>query len=82
MQQLRFLWYLFLLLNLFSTGEPTFTDQEIIEINNAKEALAIMSKHLNQGTTQVGYLDAINKAGTQIDYLKEVINPMDRILKR
>lgn len=66
----------------FSTGEPTFTDQEIIEINNAKEALAIMSKHLNQGTTQVGYLDAINKAGTQIDYLKEVINPMDRILKR
>ena len=63
-------------------GETTITDAEKVEINNAKEALAIMSKHFNQGTAQVGYLGVINKAGTQVDYLKEITNPMDRLFKR
>ncbi|WP_452223419.1 hypothetical protein [Lacinutrix chionoecetis] len=61
--------------------ELTITEADKIEINNAKEALAIMSKHLNKATAQVSYLDVINKAGTQVDYLKEVTHPMDRLLK-
>ena len=62
-------------------GEITVTEADKIEINNAKEALAIMSKHLNQGSAQVSYLGLINKAGTQVDYLKEITNPMDRLFK-
>ena len=63
-------------------GEISISDADKIEINNAKEALAIMSKHLNQGTAQVSYLGVINKAGTQVDYLKEITNPMDRLYRR
>lgn len=66
----------------FNEEKLTLTDADKIEINNAKEALAIMSKHFNQGTAQVSYLDEISKIGTQVDYLKEITNPMDRLLKR
>jgi len=62
--------------------ELTLTDADKIEINNAKVALAIMSKHFNHGAAQVSYLGEINKAGTQVDYLKEITNPMDRLFKR
>ncbi|RLJ62509.1 hypothetical protein CLV86_2115 [Lacinutrix venerupis] len=65
----------------FNNEELMLTAAEKTEIKNAKEALAIMSKHLNQGTAQVNYLGAINKAGTQVDYLKEITNPMDRLFK-
>jgi hypothetical protein len=68
--------------NPFNPDEITITETDKIEINNAKKALAIMSKHLNQGTAQVSYLGLINKAGTQVDYLKEVTNPMDRFFNR
>ena len=68
--------------NPFNEEELTLTAADKIEINNAKDALAIMSKHLNHGTAQVGYLGAINKAGTHVDYLKEITNPMDRLFKR
>jgi len=66
----------------FAPNELSITEAEKIEINNAKEALAIMSKHLNKGTVQVSYLNIINKAGTQVDYLKEVTNPMNRLFKK
>ncbi|MEJ6791467.1 MAG: hypothetical protein QNK89_01660 [Lacinutrix sp.] len=62
--------------------ELILTEADKIEVNNAKEALAIMSKHFTQGKAQLGYLGAINKAGTQVDYLKEIINPMDRLLNK
>ncbi|WP_034059409.1 hypothetical protein [Lacinutrix jangbogonensis] len=68
--------------NPLNLNAETISESDKIEINNAKEALAIMSKHLNQGTAQVSYLGEINKASKQVDYLKEITNPMDRLLKR
>lgn len=65
-----------------NSGEIILTEADKIEINNAKAALAIMSKHFNEGTSQVSYLEALNKAGTQVDYLKEITNPMDRLFKK
>jgi len=66
----------------FNKEELTLTEADKIEINNAKVALAIMTKHFNHGAAQVSYLGEINKAGTQVDYLKEITNPMDRLFRR
>ncbi len=62
-------------------NEDVITDQDRLAYNQAKSYLELVSKALNKGTTQVGYLDALNKAGTHVDYLKEMENPIGRILK-
>jgi len=64
-----------------SFGGETFTDKEMQDYNKAKADLALVSKYLNKGTSKVSYLSVINKAGTPIDYLKEINDPMGRIFK-
>ncbi|RAJ16926.1 hypothetical protein [Olleya aquimaris] len=61
--------------------EDNITEADRIAYNQAKSYLELVSKTLNKGTAQVNYLGALNKAGTQVDYLKEMENPIGRILK-
>jgi len=71
----------FFIFNGIGNKTVSITEADKVEIKNAKDALAIMSKHFNIGTAQVSYLGAINEVGTQLDYLKEITNPMDRLYK-
>lgn len=59
----------------------TITEEDRLAYNQAKSYLKLVSKAFNKGTAQVNYLEAIGKAGTQVDYLKEMENPIGRILK-
>lgn len=69
--------------NPFTTSNNlTITDAELQDVKNAKEALQVMSKHLNQGTAQVSYLNVMRQASTQVDYLKEITNPMGRLFNK
>ncbi|SFJ18730.1 hypothetical protein [Olleya namhaensis] len=61
--------------------EDVITDADRLAYNQAKSYLQLVSKTFNKGTAQVTYLGAISKAGTQVDYLKEMENPIGRILK-
>lgn len=61
--------------------EEVITEADRIAYNQAKAYLELVSKTFNKGTAQVSYLGEINKAGTQVDYLKEMENPIGRILK-
>ncbi|WAC03176.1 hypothetical protein N7U66_06160 [Lacinutrix neustonica] len=67
--------------NPFANDSVTITDADRADYENAKAALALVSKQLNKGVSQVSYLDVIGKAGTQVDYLKELNDPMGRIFK-
>jgi len=60
--------------------EDTITEADRLAYNQAKSYLELVSRTFNKGTAQVHYLGAINKAGTQVDYLKEMENPVGRIL--
>ena len=40
----------------------------------------MVSKNFNQGTSQVNYLQAINTAKDQVNYLNELQNPIGRII--
>ncbi len=60
----------------------SITDADRLAYNEAKSYLELVSKTFNRGTAQVNYLSVINKAGTQVDYLKEMRNPIGRILNR
>ncbi|MGB6269701.1 MAG: hypothetical protein WBF67_11910 [Olleya sp.] len=59
----------------------TITEEDRLAYNQAKSYLKLVSKAFNKGTAQVNYLEVIGKAGTQVDYLKEMENPIGRILK-
>lgn len=65
----------------FAKDELTITKADREDYKNAKEALALVSKQLNKGVSQVNYLDVLGKAGAQVDYLKEMDDPMGRIFK-
>lgn len=67
--------------NPFANDKVTITEADRADYENAKAALALVSKQLNKGVSQVSYLDVIGKAGTQVDYLKELNDPMGRIFK-
>ncbi|WP_397362403.1 hypothetical protein [Olleya sp. R77988] len=61
--------------------DPTITEEDRLAYNEAKSYLELVSKTLNKGTAQINYLGAFNKAGTHVDYLKEMENPIGRIFK-
>ncbi|WP_044405241.1 hypothetical protein [Lacinutrix sp. Hel_I_90] len=67
--------------NPFAKDELAITEADRADYENAKAALALVSKQFNKGVSQVGYLEVIEKAGTQVDYLKELNDPMGRIFK-
>jgi hypothetical protein len=47
--------------------------------NEITKSLELVSESLNKGTSQVGYLNAIDKAGTEVGYLKAFSNPLTKI---
>ncbi|QCE42240.1 hypothetical protein [Psychroserpens sp. NJDZ02] len=61
--------------------EDVITAADRLAYSQVKSYLELVSKTFNKGTSQVNYLGVINKAGTQVDYLKEMENPIGRILK-
>ena len=61
--------------------EDVITAADRLAYSQVKSYLELVSKTFNKGTAQVNYLGVINKAGTQVDYLKEMENPIGRILK-
>jgi len=44
------------------------------------KAMGLMSKAFNKSKAQVNYLSVMDKAGTQVDYLKEMENPIGRVV--
>jgi len=48
--------------------------------NQFVESMQMVSKNFNQGTSQVNYLQAINTAKDQVNYLNELQNPIGRII--
>ena len=60
----------------------TITEADKLAYNQAKSYLQLVSQTFNKGTAQVNYLGVIDKAGTQVDYLKEMQNPIGRILNK
>ena len=54
----------------------------MVGIYQAKSYLSLVSQTLNKGKAQVNYLDAITKAGTQVDYLKQMESPIQRTIKK
>jgi len=58
----------------------TITEEDRLAYNQAKSYLKLVSSTFNKATAKVSYLGVIDKAGTQVDYLKEIQNPIGRIL--
>ncbi len=65
----------------FSSEETYSKEEQQLAFNQVKASLELVSKQFNKGVSQVGYLEVIEKAGTQVDYLKEMNDPMGRIFK-
>lgn len=64
-----------------STDDYVMTAQEEVDYKNAKQALGLIASHYKKGVSQVSYINVINQAGTQVEYLKEMDDPMGRIFK-
>ncbi|MBD3862369.1 hypothetical protein [Olleya marilimosa] len=62
--------------------QDTITEADRLAYNQAKSYLSLVSQTLNKGKAQVNYLDAITKAGTQVDYLKQMESPIQRTIKK
>ena len=65
----------------FSSEETYSKEEQQLAFNQVKASLELVSKQFNKGASQVSYLEVIEKAGTQVDYLKEMNDPMGRIFK-
>lgn len=72
---------LFVAFYLNKAEQEIVTNEDQLAYNKAKEYLELVSKTFNKGTAKVNYLELIDKAGTQVEYLKEMENPMGRIIK-
>jgi len=55
-------------------------DETQLAYNQFVESMQMVSKHFNQGTSQVNYLQAINTAQDQVNFLNELQNPIGRII--
>jgi hypothetical protein len=60
----------------FSKSEQELAYQQV------KTSLELVSRNFNKGTASMNYLQEIDKAGTQIGYLEELTNPMQRVFKK
>ncbi|TYB77410.1 hypothetical protein ES676_03705 [Bizionia saleffrena] len=66
--------------NSFLNETDDYTETEkALAYQQVKESLHFVSKQFNKGTEKVGYLEAINTAGIQVDYLKEFNHPLRRV---
>ena len=58
----------------------TYEDPQLA-YNEVVKSLEMVSKSFNKGTASVSYLGEMQTAGTQLDYLDEISNPLGRIFK-
>ncbi|MBC3757695.1 hypothetical protein H7U19_04725 [Hyunsoonleella sp. SJ7] len=50
--------------------------------NEVSKTLAMISNHMNKGTSTIGYLDEVNKGTSTIGYLNEIENSTSIIFKK
>jgi len=58
----------------------TYEDPQLA-YNEVVKSLGMVSKSFNKGKASVSYLGEMQKAGTQLEYLDEISNPLGRIFK-
>ena len=68
----------------FGDQEPTYTDEELLAYNQAKEALNLVSTQLNRATQNVAVLDVVstnfNKGINRVAYVEEFSVQTNKLL--
>lgn len=61
----------------------TYSESEKqLALNEVKQSLQLVSNVFNKGAGQVSYLGQLENAGTQLEYLGDMNNPLNRIFKK